>query len=98
MAQPGTSASQIAGCNEEKDTLCDVCGLSDKDQLCYGEFIQKLGFKLHYFCMLSCTKMLQLGKHDSSGIYGFLPVDIRDAIKLVKDKICAYCDKVNCSD
>lgn len=90
---PGTSGiSASASKNEKKN--CDICGIVEKNQLMYGEFIEKMGFSLHYFCLLSGTHFSQQGKADNSGIYGFLKADIRYGIETSKSKRCCYCKKV----
>ncbi len=88
----GTSSQKTA--KEDKEKCCDICKMSEKNELFYGEFIEKAGFKLHYYCLLSGTRMLQLSKSDKYGIYGFLPGDIRSGINQIQDKICYYCQKV----
>ncbi|XP_055629066.1 PHD finger protein 7-like [Toxorhynchites rutilus septentrionalis] len=75
--------------------VCDICLLSEKNSLKYGEFIekqqQKRTLRCHYFCLLSGTYISQKGG-DKAGILGFLLKDINDSFKMYRDKICSYCN------
>lgn len=77
---------------------CDICLLTEKDALRYGEFIEKEqkreSFRCHYFCLLSGTYIAQNGR-DSSGVLGFLLKDIYDSFKMYRQNECSYCGQLS---
>ncbi|XP_053687913.1 PHD finger protein 7-like [Sabethes cyaneus] len=80
----------------DTDYACDICLLSEKNALKYGDFIEKRQTKTllrcHYFCLLSGTLIIQQGC-DTSGILGFLVKDIIDSFEKYRDKVCDYCKR-----
>lgn len=77
---------------------CDICLLTEKNGLRYGEFLEKEQkkdtFRCHYFCLLSGTHIVQNGR-DSSGILGFLLKDIIDSFKMYRQNKCSYCGQLS---
>ncbi|XP_055531954.1 PHD finger protein 7-like [Wyeomyia smithii] len=84
----------------DTDYACDICLLTEKNALKYGDFIEKRQTKTllrcHYFCLLSGTLIVQQGR-DKSGILGFLVKDIMDSFPKYRDKICSYCNGLSAS-
>uniref|UniRef100_A0A1Q3G0J9 Putative g2/m phase-specific e3 ubiquitin-protein ligase n=1 Tax=Culex tarsalis TaxID=7177 RepID=A0A1Q3G0J9_CULTA len=84
---------------------CDICLLTEKDGLRYGEFVEKHlkrgTFRCHYFCLLSGTHIAQNG-HETSGILGFLLSDIFSSYKKYRQNECSYCGQlsaaINCAE
>lgn len=78
----------------DNDYACDICLLTEKNALKYGDFIEKRQtrtlLRCHYFCLLSGTVIVQQGC-DTSGILGFLVKDILESFQKYRDKICSYC-------
>ncbi|XP_053671024.1 PHD finger protein 7-like [Anopheles nili] len=76
---------------EEK---CDICLLSLKNPVQYGEFIVRefssLKIKCHYFCLLTGTLIPQRGVI-KSGITGFLIRDIVASFREYRYRNCVYC-------
>ncbi|XP_058838352.1 PHD finger protein 7-like [Topomyia yanbarensis] len=82
----------------DSDFPCDICLLTAKHHLKFGDFIEKQlkgkVLRCHYFCLLSGTYIYQGGQTDKAGILGFLVNDIYASFPKYRDKICNYC---NCS-
>ncbi|XP_055613831.1 G2/M phase-specific E3 ubiquitin-protein ligase-like [Uranotaenia lowii] len=84
--------------DSSSEHLCDICLLSDKSRIKYGEFIEKpfarKTIRCHYFCLLSGHYLNQQGM-DSSGILGFLLDDIMNSFKHYRSIQCYYCGKLS---
>ncbi|XP_055842138.1 PHD finger protein 7-like [Episyrphus balteatus] len=75
---------------------CSICKKEDDNPVDYGDFMNKSGICVHYYCLLLSTHLPQNGS-DSSGILGFLLRDIRNEIKKCAQRICCYCKEPNAS-
>ncbi|XP_065359811.1 pineapple eye protein-like [Calliphora vicina] len=62
----------------------------------FGEWMEKRGMRVHYYCLLLSTHLPQRGK-DRSGILGFLMRDIRQEIALAQTRECKYCFEMSAS-
>lgn len=77
---------------------CDICLLTEKDVLRYGEFVEKQQkkdtFRCHYFCLLTGTYIVQNGR-ETSGVLGFLMNDIYSSFKMYRQNMCSYCGQLS---
>lgn len=88
--------SSSSSCSMTPDAVCRLCQ-SDKIPGFDGEHGQLLEcpvtkLRAHYFCLLFSSGLGQSG-HESEGLHGFMPVDIRKEMKRGARLKCVYCKK-----
>lgn len=48
----------------ENKIRCDICNYNDSNEAIYGKMISKLGWNVHYYCLLSGYNIPQNGKNE----------------------------------
>ncbi|XP_045153468.1 PHD finger protein 7 isoform X2 [Echinops telfairi] len=72
--------------------VCRLCFQEAGDPETFGEFLQKDGLGVHYFCLILSSKLPQRGQ-SNRGFHGFLPEDIRKEIARAARKVCFVCKR-----
>ncbi|XP_053697285.1 uncharacterized protein LOC128744361 [Sabethes cyaneus] len=70
---------------------CFICKSTEDDELLFGKMYTKWRMRVHYYCLLLSSNMVQNGESDEEGIFGFLQKDIRNEVARIQNQKCYIC-------
>ncbi|XP_055549203.1 serine-rich adhesin for platelets-like isoform X2 [Wyeomyia smithii] len=70
---------------------CFICKSTEDDELLFGKIYTKWRLRVHYYCLLLSSNMIQNGESDEEGIFGFLEKDIRTEEARIQNQKCYLC-------
>ncbi|XP_058825316.1 uncharacterized protein LOC131685532 isoform X2 [Topomyia yanbarensis] len=72
-------------------SCCFICKSPEDNELLYGKIYTKWRLRVHYYCLLLTSNLIQNGESDEVGIFGFLQPDIRSEEARVRNQKCYLC-------
>ncbi|XP_055639930.1 dentin sialophosphoprotein-like [Toxorhynchites rutilus septentrionalis] len=72
-------------------SCCFICKSDEDDELILGKFYSKWRIRVHYYCLLLTSNLVQNGETDETGICGFLQKDIRNEEARIRNQKCYVC-------
>lgn len=72
-------------------SCCYICKSTEDDELLFGKMYTKWRIRVHYYCLLLSSNMIQNGESDEEGIFGFLQSDIRNEVNRIQNQKCYIC-------
>ncbi|XP_055614679.1 pineapple eye protein-like isoform X2 [Uranotaenia lowii] len=70
---------------------CFICKSPEDDELMLGKFYSKWRIRVHYYCLLLTSNLIQSGDDDDVGIFGFMLKDIKQEEARIHSQKCYVC-------
>ncbi|XP_058452843.1 uncharacterized protein LOC131431254 isoform X2 [Malaya genurostris] len=72
-------------------SCCFICKSPEDNELLYGKIFSKWRLRVHYYCLLLSSNLVQNGESDEVGIFGFLQPDIKSEEARIQNQKCYIC-------